>query len=155
MAPRGVTGSTVTVKGLSELIRDFHRVNRDLAREVRREMLAIGKIVADEAKEQQVPEQDLAAGQSGADNVSNTGRLQKGIRPRMRGATTIVENRTKGRNGYKYPGIFEYGVSGRARARRPFLVPALDEKQGEVIEALEDMLDRLTSANGFGRGGIL
>jgi hypothetical protein len=155
MALRGVTGSTVTVKGLSELIRDFNRVNKDLAREVRREMLAIGKIVADEAKEQQVPDQNLAAGQGGEDGVANTGRLQKGIRPRMRGATTIVENRTKGKGGYKYPGIYEYGVSGRGRSRRPFLVPALEAKQGEVIEALEDMLDRLTSANGFGRGGIL
>jgi hypothetical protein len=154
MAVRGVTGSTVAVKGLRELIRDFHRLEAELARELRRELLAIGKIVADEAKTVQVPQKNLAAGQLGEDKSINTGKLQRGIRPRMRGATTIVENRTN-RSGYKYPGIYEYGLSGRGRSRRPFLVPALNAKQPEVIEALEDMLDRLTSANGFGRGGTL
>lgn len=154
MAVRGVTGSTVTVRGLRELIRDFRRIEAQLARELRRELLAIGQIVADEAKNVQVPKKSLGAGQGGADGTPNTGRLQRGIRPRMRGATTIVENRSS-RKGYKYPGIYEYGVSGRGRARRPFLQPALEAKQGEVIEALEDMLDRLTSENGFGRGGML
>ena len=148
MALRGVRGGSVRVEGLSQLIRDFNRMNKDLARDLRRELLLVGQIVADEAKDEQIPKQDLAAGQFGSDDKRNTGRLQKGVRPRMRGTTTIVENRTKNK-GYRYPAEYEYN---RGRA---FLGPALDAKSEEVVEALDDMLDRLVSANGFGRGGIL
>lgn len=148
MALRGVKGGSVRVEGLSQLIRDFNRMDKQLARDLRRELLAVGQIVADEARDVQVPDQDLAAGQSGDDGKRNTGRLQKGIRPRMRGTATIVENRTK-RDGYVYPAVYEYGKG------RPFLEPALDAKTEDVVQALDDMLDRLVSANGFGRGGIL
>lgn len=143
MARRGYTGSTIQVSGLRELIRDFNKMDRELGRDVQRELQEVARIVSDEAKD--------VAQQEG---LVDTGRLQRGIRPRVRGTTAIVENRAKNR-GYKYPGIYEYGVSGRDRKRRPFLEPALDNKQEDVVEALEDMLDRLTSRNGFGRGGVL
>lgn len=148
MALRGVKGGSVRVEGLSKLIRDFNRMDKQLARDLRRELLDVGRIVADEAKDVQVPGQDLAGGQSGKDGERNTGRLQKGIRPRMRGTATIVENRAK-RDGYAYAAIYEYGKG------RPFLEPALDARSEDVVEALDDMLTRLVSANGFGRGGIL
>lgn len=150
MALRGVRGGSVRVEGLTALIRDFNRMDKQLARDLRRELLSIGQIVADEARDTQVPHQELAAGQQGKDKKANTGRLQKSIRPRMRGAATIVEARQDAfRKGYFYPAIYEYG-KGRA-----FLEPALDAKTEEVIDALDDMLDRVTSENGFGRGGIL
>lgn len=143
MARRGYTGATVRVTGLRELIRDFNAVDKDLRRDVQRELQEVARIVSDEAK-------DLVR----SDDLVESGQLEKGIRPRVRGATAIVENRAK-RRGYPYPGIYEYGVSGKDRARRPFLLPALEAKQDEVVEALEDMLDRITSRNGLGRGGIL
>lgn len=148
MALRGVRGGSVRVEGLSALIRDFNRMDKQLSRDLRRELLLVGQIVADEAVEVQIPNQNLAGGQTGDDKARNTGRLEKGVRPRMRGTATIVENRAK-RNGYGYPAIYEYNKG------RPFLGPALDAKTEEVVEALDDMLDRLVSANGFGRGGIL
>jgi len=148
MARRGVRGGSVRVEGLADLIRDFSRMDKSLARDVRRELIDIGKIVAEESKENQVPSQDLAAGQRGRDGKRNTGKLQRGLRAKMRGSATIVENRTK-RDGYLYPSIYEYGKG------RPFLEPALDAKTEDVIMALDDMLDRLASANGFGRGGLL
>lgn len=148
MALRGVTGSSIRVEGLSQLIRDFNRMNKDLARDLRRELLDVGKIVADEAKDVQIPDQQLAGGQAGEDSARNTGRLQKGVRPRMRGTAVIVENRAKNR-GYGYPAIYEFNKG------RPFLNPALDARTEDVVEALDDMLNRLVSANGFGRGGIL
>lgn len=143
MARRGFTGSTVSVRGLNQLVRDFNAVDRELRRELQRELQDIARLVSDEAKSM-VRE----------DNLVDSGRLEKGIRPRVRGAVAIVENRAKNR-GYAYPGIYEYGTSGKEKTRRPFLLPALQAKQGEVVEALEDMLDRLTSRHGLGRGGVL
>lgn len=143
MAGRRYSGSTVAVRGLDQLIRDFNKVNADLRRDIQRELQDIAKIVSDEAKEIVV-----------RGDLFESGRLANQIRPRVRGATAIVENRAK-RKGYAYPGIYEFGVSGRMKKRRPFLEPALEAKQREVIEGLEDMLDRVTSKNGLGRGGTL
>lgn len=143
MARRGYTGSTIAVRGLSQLIRDFNAIDKELRRDLQRELQHVAKIVSDEAK-----------ARVRSDDLFQSGDLEKGIRPRVRGAVAIVEDRAKHR-GYPYPGIYEYGVSGKQKARRPFLLPALQAKQGEVVEALEDMLDRLTSAHGLGRGGVL
>jgi hypothetical protein len=150
MALRGVRGGSVRVEGLSQLIRDFNRMNKQLGTDLRRELVDIGKIVADEAKNEQMPSQELAGGQSGEDNVRNSGRLQSSIRPRMRGTATIVEQRRDGSySKFPYGAIYEYSKG------RPFLEPALDARTEDVVQALDDMLDRLSSANGFGRGGIL
>lgn len=148
MALRGARAGSIRVEGLSRLIRDFQAMDKEMAADMRRELINIGNIVTDEAKDNRVPAQDLAAGQRGQDDRRNTGKLQRGLRARMRGTATIVENRAK-RDGYLYPSIYEYGKG------RPFLEPALDAKTDEIMEALEDMIDRLTSANGFGRGGLL
>ena len=143
MAGRRFSGSTVAVKGLDQLIRDFNKVNADLRRDIQRELQEIARIVSDEAKEIVVQ-----------GDLFESGKLANQIRPRVRGSTAIVESRAK-RKGYAYPGIYEFGKSGRMKKRRPFLEPALEAKQREVIEGLEDMLGRLTSENGLGRGGIL
>lgn len=148
----GYTGGTIRVQGLNALVRDFNRVASGLKADLQRELQDVAEIVSDEAKD--IVQQE---------GLVDSGRLLKGIRPRVRGTTAIVENRAKSprpktarartRGNYPYPGIYEYGRAGGKR--RPFLVPALDNKQEDVVEALEDMLDRLTSRNGFGRGGIL
>ena len=148
MGLRSARAGSIRVEGLSNLIRDFQAMDKEMARDLRRELIDIGNIVTEEAKDNQVPDQNLAAGQRGEDDRRNTGKLQRGLRARMRGTTTIVENRAK-RDGYLYPSIYEYGKG------RPFLEPALDAKTDEIVEALGDMIDRLTSANGFGRGGLL
>jgi len=150
-----VTGSTVRVDGLAQLIRDFDAVSKELSRDLRRELLDVARMVSDHARTNVVFKESLGAGQGGQDRRPNTGRLQRGIRPKMRGATAIVESRTKSRGGYPYPGIYEFGVSGRARARRAFLEPALDQKSDDVVRSIEDMFDRLTSEHGLGRGGLL
>lgn len=123
--------------------------------DLRRELILVGEIVAEEARDVQVPQQDLAEGQAGVDDVSNSGRLQKGIRSKMRGSAVVVENRAKAgkkSGNYKYPAVIEFGFRGPAR---PTLEPALEARKEDVIEALDDMLDRLVSRNGFGRGGVL
>lgn len=155
MARIRATGSTIRVEGLAQLIRDMDLVSKELSRDLRRELLDVARIVSDHARTSVVLREGLGPGQAGQDRKANTGRLQRGIRPKMRGATAIVENRTKSRNGYPYPGIYEFGVSGRARTRRAFLEPALDQKKDDVVRSIEDMLDRLTSSHGLGRGGLL
>lgn len=150
MALRGVRGGSIRVEGLGKLIRDFQRMDKQLAGDLRRELVLIGEMVADETTNVQMPGEGLAAGQIGQDGKRNSGRLERSIRARMRGSATIVEQRRGGRAGkYPYGAIYEYGKG------RPFLNPALEAKTEEVVEALDDMLDRLVSANGFGRGGIL
>lgn len=145
----GVVGGSVRVEGLGALIRDFQRMDKQLAKDLRRELIDVGKIVAEEAKDTQMPSQGLAGGQPGEDGKANTGALQKSIRARMRGTSTIVESRRPTGRKFAYGAIYEYEKG------RPFLEPALDAKTEEVVEALDDMLSRLVSANGFGRGGIL
>ncbi len=145
MSGRNYVGSTIVVDGLDTLVRDFGRISAELRREVQRELQDIGEIVAVQARANVV-----------AGGLVKSGRLEKGIRSRVRGATAIVEDRAKAKgSGYPYPGIYEFGVSGRDKKRRPFLEPALDTKAPEVMRSLEEMLDRLTSKNGFGRGGLL
>lgn len=143
MAGRRYTGNTVAVHGLNQLMRDLGAMDKGLRRELQRELQDIASIVSDEAKRV-----------ARAENLHESGKLERGIRPRVRGAVAVVEDRAK-RKGYAYPGIYEFGVSGKHHKRRPFLAPALENKQREVVRGLEDMLDRLTSRNGFGRGGNL
>lgn len=150
MARGGVTGGTIRVEGLAELIRDFYRIDKQLSGDLRRELVEVGKIVADDAKNVQMPRQGLAAGQGGKDGRANSGTLQNSIRSKMRGqSTVIVEQRRNKKMRYAYGAIYEFD---RGRA---YLGPALDAKSSEVIEAIDDMFDRVVSANGFGTGGIL
>lgn len=150
MALRGVTGGSIRVEGLGQLVSDFYKINRELSKDLRRELVDIGKIVVDEAVTQTLPRQNLAAGQAGTDLRRNTGTLQRSIRSKMRGqSAVIVEQRRPKKKKFAYGAIYEFD---RGRA---FLVPALEAKTDDIIEAIDDMFDRLVSKNGFNRGGIL
>jgi hypothetical protein len=73
----------------------------------------------------------------------------------VRGAKALVQE-TATRNGYSYPKIYEYGRDSawqREKGPRPFLEPALEAKQGEVLFALDEMLARAQIK--FGMGGQL
>ena len=131
--------ATVRVQGLDRLIRDFRKLDRGLAREVQQELKHIAGFVADDAR--------LAAGAQG---LRDSGRLIGRIKPFYRGATAGVRSGVM-RRGYPYGAVYEYGL-GRTRA---YLEPTLKRDEGRIVEAFEDMLDRLTSSAGFGRGGVL
>lgn len=141
---RGVTDSTVRVEGLQELIRDFGRLEKGIAKEVRAELKDVAGIVAEEAR-------------SIAESVGlrDSGRLIRTTRPFARGATAGVRT-TATRNGYPYGLRYEFeGRGGDAAGPRAYLAPALEEKSDAVVEELGEVIDRLTSAHGFGRGGTL
>lgn len=150
MARGGVTGGSIRVQGLAQLIGDFYKIDRRLSYELRRELVEIGNIVSDEAKNTTLPGQQLAAGQGGADGRPNTGALQRSIRSKMRGqSTVVVESRRTTKRRYAYGAIYEFN-KGRA-----FLEPALNNKTEDIMRSIDDMFTRLVSANGFGKGGLL
>jgi hypothetical protein len=136
------SGSSVKVRGLDRLVRDFGKMNRELQRELRDEIKDVADIVSRHAK--RIAEMK---------GVRKSGKLISGYSPTVRGSTAIVRNR-RVRRGFPYPTVVEF----RRRRGREFgpqasLYPAIDEKQDEVIEALGDMVDNLAEKSNF-RDGV-
>lgn len=129
----------VRARGLDQVIRGFRKMDRSLAREVQMELRHITQFVADDAQ--------TTARSKG---LFDSGRLVRGIKPFYRGATAGVRSSVT-RRGYPYGGVYEFGNGGS----RAFLEPTVRRDEHKIVEAFEDMLDRLTSQAGFGRGGVL
>ena len=125
-------GAVVQVKGLRELQRDFRKMSKDLAGDLRKRLKGIGQIVADEA-------QRIAA----ARGLKDSGDLIRLIRPTVKANAVSIRASAK-RRGFNYPVRYELGDR-----QRPFLVPARERKQPEVIRRLEDMVDDLADRYGF------
>ncbi|MGH9320287.1 MAG: hypothetical protein ACRD3V_10430, partial [Vicinamibacteria bacterium] len=70
-----------------------------------------------------------------------------GIRERARGASAFIDQAARKRTGLR-PDF------GALQMRKVFL-PALFANQDAVFRGMEEMLERLTSEAGFGRGGTL
>jgi phage gpG-like protein len=142
--------ATIQVEGISELNRAFGRLDKRLQRELQAEMRAIAAVVAERAK--QIAEEK---------GLRRSGRLVESIKPGARRGGAVVREtavRTTGKGApYKYPGIYEFG--GRAGlgqvGPRAFLKPAVDDTREETVRGVELLLDRLISAEGLGRGGLL
>lgn len=133
--------ASVDVHGLQALIRSFNRMDKSLGKELRKELKDVARIVSTEAR-------DIALHKG----LLDTGRLIRTTRPAVRGETALVRT-TANNKGYQYPMIFEYGGRGETGiGPRAYLEPALQNKREDVIEALDEMLGRLASENGFGRG---
>lgn len=120
--------TSIKVKGLRELNRDFGRINRELRRDLQKEMQNVASVVSDDAREW--------ATRLYGPSVGNK------IRPRVRGASAFAESRAQSKGLRPNFGGKVMGVLLASRAK----------KQDEVIRGLEDMLDGLASENGFGRG---
>jgi hypothetical protein len=118
--------ATVRVTGLRELQRSLKKADSDLYPRVREELKAIGEIVAAEAR-------------SGATGIGLvlTGRLVGSIKPKVRMKDVVVQATAKQR-GFNYPVRYEFGDR-----NRPFLVPALAAKQGEIRRRLEGGVESL------------
>jgi hypothetical protein len=136
----------IRVEGISALIRDLNRMDRELGRDVQRELQATARIVSDEAKFQyrQLP-------------LEQTGRTERSIRPRVKGrSTAIVEARRSYFRRYYYPVIYHFGTYGTRPSRSgiPWMYLALERKQSEVVRRLDQMLDRLVGGGLGGRSGL-
>ncbi len=142
--------STTQVEGIAELSSALGRLDRRLQRELAAEMRQIASAVAATAR-------DIAERKG----LRRSGRLIRSIKPGSRRGGAVVRVtavREVGKGApYKYPGIYEFGGrSGFGKVGpRAFLQPAVDEKRDDTFRAVEDLLDRLISAEGLGRGGVL
>lgn len=121
-----MAASTVRVKGLRELQRDFRKMSKDLSKEVRDGLREGAEPVRQEAAALFSPiSADSAAGYK--------------VRVRQRGvAVEQSRRRTTGKRR-------DYGRLQMGRA----LIPGLEAKQGEVIRGVEKVLDKLAGSNGF------
>jgi len=121
-----VAEQTVRVRGLRELNRAFKQVDADLRKELRRELREAGALVADEARSLFEP----------VDPASAAGYK---VRVRQRG---VAVEQSRRRTTGLHP---EFGLLQMDRA----LLPALDDKQDEVVAKVEDILDHVGDAAGF------
>lgn len=138
------TGAAVRVEGLRPLVRDLGRVEKGLRRELQKELDEIAKMVRDESR-------DKARGE----RLVDSGRLVRGIKHRVRGSEAFVRS-TATKAGFPYPAVYEFGGRGIGKyGPRAFLMPTVEKQLPQTVSMLEDMLDRLTSANGLGKGGTL
>jgi hypothetical protein len=118
--------STVRVKGLRELQAAFRKMDKELGKELRDELREAGKIVQQEAT-------------SRFSHVD--ARSAAGYKVRVRARGVAVEQslrRTTGQHA-------QYGALQMRRA----LQPALESKEGAVVDRLDRMLDKLGKRAGF------
>jgi hypothetical protein len=120
-----MAGETVRVEGLNDLVRAFGRLDKDLRRGVQKELAASAEIVR----------ADAAAG-----FMHVNARSAGGFRPRVRGATAVVQQRYSRTTGQRP----DYG-----RHQMWYLLKALRDKEGEVVARLDLMLGRLGGEEGF------
>lgn len=138
----------VRVEGLNQVIKGFRKMDRSLAREVQMELRHVVRPVAADARSY-----------ARSIGLVESGALARGISPFYRGSQVGIRS-TVSRKGYPYGGVYEfggaYGFAGFGHGGgRPFLWPTVQRDEQKIILAFEDMLDRLTSQAGFGRGGVL
>lgn len=136
----------IRVEGLSALIRDLNRIDRELGRDVQRELQDAARIVSEEAKSQ--------VRQMG---LQGTGNMERSIRPRVvKRSNAIVEARRSYYRRYYYASIYHFGTYGTRPSRSgvPFMYLALERKQAEVVRKLDEMLGRLVGGGLGGRSGL-
>lgn len=141
-----MAAGTIRVEGLDALIRDLNRMDRELGRDVQRELQAAARIVSEDAKSQ--------VRQMGLDG---TGNMERSIRPRVvKRSNAIVEARRSYYRRYYYALIYHFGTFGTRPKRSgvPFMYLALERKQAEVVRHLDQMLGRLVSGGLGGRSGL-
>lgn len=121
-----MAASTVRVRGLREMQRDFRRMSGDLRDESREALREAAEPVRREAQALFAP----ISAESAA-----------GYRVRVRARGVSVEQSLRRTTGLRP----DFGRRQMGRA----LIPALERRQAEVIRGLERMLDRLAGNNGF------
>jgi hypothetical protein len=116
---------TVRVKGLNELVRAFGKMDKELRKDLQRELSKAALIVRGEAA-------------SGFMHISP--RSAGGFRPRVRGSTAVVEQRYRKVTGLRG----DYGAH-----QMWYLLRALRDKEDEVVGSIDIMLGKLGGENGF------
>jgi hypothetical protein len=130
----GVFPGRIEAHGLRELDRDLGKISRAVQKELRLELREVAEPVAAEVR--------------GLAQHEHWGpRTVSGIAAGSRLGTAVVRQRRKKVTGKR-------ADFGALQMRKAFL-PAVIKMEPVVKRRVEQMLDRLTSKYGFGRGGVL
>lgn len=122
--------SGVRVEGLRELQRSLRGVDRDYARDMKKELRAIGETVSH------------AAEQKASGSIRNIGPTWSRMRVGVTQSLVYVAPRARRRGGSPRPNLANLLL-------RRAMEPAVDEKQDDTERQLESLLDRVASRNGF------
>jgi hypothetical protein len=125
-------GYTIKVEGLADLQRALKRADSGLYPAVRGGLSKVGQEVASEA-------QSIATGSG----LVLTGRLVGSIKPVVR-VRDVAIRASATQRGFNYPVRYEFGDR-----KRPFLVPAVEAKTGEIERGMENVVDLLLNASGL------
>lgn len=172
----------VRVEGLAQLIKAFSAMDKRLGREISKELRLIGGFVLQDAKANALAE---GFGKPGASGRGTGDLLRNLKLRQRRGDVAIAETAMRGGVNYpriyEFGGsavrhtragtmakitnrsatgarLAAHGPAKGAHGQfgsRAFLYPALEKNRAKVVDALDDMLGRLASEAGFGRGGML
>ena len=118
--------AAVKVKGLRELDRALKHGSKETRDTLRAGLKEAASEVAAEAR-------SIAT----SNRLVLTGKLVRSIRPGLSGTRAYVQADPKNR-GYRYAGRYEFGDR-----QRPFLTPAAERKQDEIVRLVEKAFDRL------------
>lgn len=121
-----MAASTIRVRGLREMQRDFRKMEGDLAKETRKGLKEAAEPVRKEA-------------QALFEHIN--ARSAAGYRVVSRARGVSVEQRYRRTTG-KRP---DYGRRQMGRA----LIPALEAKADDVVKGIEKVFDQLAGRNGF------
>jgi hypothetical protein len=140
--PSQISNATVRVEGLRELLRSLDTMHDITPREVKDELVKIGKIVADRAEHYAIGERLVdshqlidsfkvsASAGTGTVAVRNTARRASKRYP----------------SGYRYPARYEFENGGA----RSFMRPAVQRTERETERRMGALVDRLAARSGFG-----
>lgn len=120
-------GFITRVDGLKELVNAYGGYRSDLAKEIRRELVQVGKPMEADARSRLSAYNSRSAG---------------GIRIQARATGTMVLQQRYGRVTGKRP---DWG----ALQMRKVLIPARAAHTAEIFDGFENMLDRLAVRHGF------
>jgi hypothetical protein len=121
-----MAAGTVRVKGLKELQRALGKVNKEAAKTVREEIKRAAKPVVSSAQQKLSAYQGASVGTIG---------------PRASARGVFITQRARKVSGLR-------GDFGALQMRK-VLEPALEEHQAEIVNEVEDALDRLGRSAGF------
>lgn len=131
---------TTRVRGLREFYVGCARISRTLPRELQRELRDLAEPVASTARGHAEAE---GWGPKAAGGIRATASAKAAAGA---GGASVVQRNRKTTGDHPNFGPLQM---------RKALLPAAAEHEDEIVEGVERMLDRLTSEEGFGRGGIL
>ena len=131
-----VTVTVGPIKGIDNIIRSLRFLDKDIAKEVSKEIRHAAALVRDTAVAEAMHQGFAAPGRSGR----GTGALIGSITYSVKGGRAWVVDKATRRD-YPYPAVFEFGQKERWMVR-PFLKPAVDKNEAAIKASVVAAVER-------------